>query len=602
MSTSGPPSPVRARGGESLAQAGWLFAARPARPARRRRVRRDVRARPPDVRRRARALGTRGFRQVRSDSHRRGASGRDGRTGAPVRGALLGAALGLQIGVATLGFAPGKAPFLAKPLGPTGSSLTRDVITLDLGSPRTTHSCAGPRRHGSNGRTPTRPWWLHFGYRWQAWASDWYRGSRRFSGGAELDVGGVFVRIVLGWGVECPPATGHLLSTTARPAIVHATAEPVVEITQSVSAEGAAIRSDCQSSGRSPPTTTPTAMGPPDAGRRPTAPTGTGAVPDGPTCTPATTASSSGLPAFPGGSGRETSGTPDPCTPPGRALERSGIATRLGSAPLKKVGFDLGAVAGLLISGPARARREGGGRGPGTGLPRTPALPRSMGATRTIPLTVWTRRLSCSRSKAERLQRGFGPRGMGTAFGVITAATARTGGTSSIARSSVVRCSSPMRRPYQPSRASTPSAPEQVAAPERGPDLGNRQFVVKRGETAAGEGLPSASQSRGPPLSAQREANRATRVVANSTAAAEVFFCLERLTALAASNASDARGSRGSGRGPCGPIQIADDRSRRLAASTDAHGDAHVVATVRVLVGGVDANLQSFAGSRQGST
>jgi hypothetical protein len=114
--------------------------------------------------------------------------------------------VGCSIGAVTLGFAPGGAPFLAKPLGPTGSSLTRDVITLDLGLAvdyAFARSVWSARTERENTHAPVVG--LRFGYRWQAWASDWYRGSRRFSAGPELDLGGVFVRIVLGWELESRP-------------------------------------------------------------------------------------------------------------------------------------------------------------------------------------------------------------------------------------------------------------------------------------------------------------------------------------------------------------------------------------------------------------
>jgi hypothetical protein len=119
---------------------------------------------------------------------------------------FLAPLLGCSIGAATLGFAPGRAPFLAKPLGPTGSSLTRDVITLDLALTADyafARSVWSARTERQNTHAPVVG--LRFGYRWQAWANDWYRGSRRFYGGPELDLGGVFVRIVLGWELESRP-------------------------------------------------------------------------------------------------------------------------------------------------------------------------------------------------------------------------------------------------------------------------------------------------------------------------------------------------------------------------------------------------------------
>jgi hypothetical protein len=119
---------------------------------------------------------------------------------------FLAPLLGCSIGVMTLEFAPGGAPFLAKPLGAAGSSLTRDVITLDLGLAADyafARSVWSARAERQSTHAPVVG--LRLGYRWQAWASDWYRGSRRFSGGPELDLGGVFVRIVLGWELESRP-------------------------------------------------------------------------------------------------------------------------------------------------------------------------------------------------------------------------------------------------------------------------------------------------------------------------------------------------------------------------------------------------------------
>jgi hypothetical protein len=119
---------------------------------------------------------------------------------------FLAPLLGCSIGAATLAFAPGGAPFLAKPLGAAGTSLTRDLITLDLGL-AVDHAFArsvwSARTERENTHAPVVG--LRFGYRWQAWASDWYRGLRRFSGGPELDLGGVFVRVVLGWELESHP-------------------------------------------------------------------------------------------------------------------------------------------------------------------------------------------------------------------------------------------------------------------------------------------------------------------------------------------------------------------------------------------------------------
>jgi hypothetical protein len=114
--------------------------------------------------------------------------------------------VGGSIGVATLDFAAGRAPFLAKPAGPTASSLSRDVITLDLAL-AADYALA---RWGSSSGAARRKTYapvvgLRFGYHWQAWSSDWYRGLRRFSGGPDTDLGGVFGRIVLGWECESGP-------------------------------------------------------------------------------------------------------------------------------------------------------------------------------------------------------------------------------------------------------------------------------------------------------------------------------------------------------------------------------------------------------------
>jgi hypothetical protein len=114
--------------------------------------------------------------------------------------------VGFSIGTATLSFAAGKAPFFAKPLGPTGSSLSRDLILVDFALAadyvlgRWVWSERVERR---NTHGPVVG--LRFGYRWQAWTTDWYRGVRRFDGGPKLDLGGVFARVVLGWDFESRP-------------------------------------------------------------------------------------------------------------------------------------------------------------------------------------------------------------------------------------------------------------------------------------------------------------------------------------------------------------------------------------------------------------
>ncbi len=118
--------------------------------------------------------------------------------------------LGLSIGTATLSFAPGKAPFFVKALGPTASSLSRDLITLDLAF-AADYALArwlwSERVERRNTHGPLVG--LRLGYRWQAWTSDWYRGERRFGGSPKPDLGGVFARIVVGWDFESRPRVGN---------------------------------------------------------------------------------------------------------------------------------------------------------------------------------------------------------------------------------------------------------------------------------------------------------------------------------------------------------------------------------------------------------